>query len=58
VSWQVQGGKILRARENSRLSAVSARKFKDVRLYYQGESGLLMESFWDNGGIGRWENSE
>jgi hypothetical protein len=58
VSWQVQGAKILEARENSRLSAVSARKSGDVRLYYQGESGLIMESFWDSGGIGRWEKSE
>lgn len=39
------------ARENSRLSAVSARKSKDVRLSYQGESGLIMESFWGDGGM-------
>lgn len=58
AGWQVLGPRILGARENSRLSAVSARKSKDVRLYYQGESGFIMESFWDNGGIGRWETSE
>ena len=46
--WEVQTGQILGALENSRLSAVSARNSGDVRLYYQGENGRLLESFWNN----------
>ena len=57
VSWPVQTAEILGARENSYLSAVSARRTGDIRLYYEGETGFLTESFW-NKTAEKWEKSE
>jgi hypothetical protein len=46
---------ILGASEKTHLSAVSARPSGDVRLYYQGENGNLLESFW-NARNGQWND--
>jgi hypothetical protein len=48
-NWTLQDKKISDAAENSRLSAVSAGKAWNVRLYYQGAGQNLLKScYWDN----------
>jgi hypothetical protein len=55
--WDVQVTAIAGALANTRLSAVSAKPAGDIRLYYQGQSGALTESFWNNRNK-QWNNRE